>query len=274
MKYGCCVNFLPDSAVLAGAGYFRALAELGYDYVELQLRLLSELSKKEFRELRALLHDSGLICRACNDFMPMQYRIVGNELTPRSTLEEYLKRAFSRLGPNGVGAEIAVFGSPWSRSCPDGFDRGVAYRQIRDFVAKAAEIAAKQGVTVVIEAINSTETNMLNFFSDAVRMVRDVQHPHLMAHCDYYHIIVENDNEETVLDGGEYIRHTHAAEKNRAFLTLQDAESPRLQRFAKALRSVGYDGGMSLEARPQSEETFRKEAKEGLAVLKSVFGNS
>lgn len=273
MKYGCCVNLLPNINTLAGAGYFAPLKELGYDYVEVPLKMLAELSDAELQQVRRMLHDSGLPCRTCNDFMPVHYQIVGSELTPRKTIEEYFKRAFYLIGQEGMGAEIAVFGSPWSRSCPDGFDRDVAWRQIADFLAETAEIASKQGVTVVIEAINSTETNMLNRFSDAVKMVREVKHPSLMAHCDYYHIVMEDDDPLTVLDGGEFIRHTHAAEKNRAYLTMADAESPRLLKYAEALRkTVGYDGGMSFEARPQSEESWYAEAKEGLALLKKVFG--
>ena len=273
MKYGCCVNLLPNIGTLAGASYFAPLKELGYDYVEVSLKMLAELSAAELAEVRRMLHGSDLPCRACNDFMPVHYQIVGNELTPRDTIEEYFKRAFDLIGAECMGAKIAVFGSPWSRRCPDGFDRDVAWRQIADFLAETAEIAKGRGVTVVIEAVNSTETNMLNRFSDAVKMVCEVKHPSLMAHCDYYHIVMEDDDPKTVLDGGEFIRHTHAAEKNRAYLTLADADSPRLLTYAEALRkTVGYDGGMSFEARPKSEESWYAEAKEGLALLKKVFG--
>lgn len=273
MKYGCCVNLLPNIGMLAGASYFEPLKSLGYDYVEMSLKSLAELSDAELAEVRRRLRGSGLPCRTCNDFMPVQYRIVGDELTPRSTIEDYFKRAFDLIGAEGMGADIAVFGSPWSRNCPEGFDRSTAWNQIADFLAETAEIASKRGVTIAVESNNSTETNMLTHFSDAVKMVREVKHPSLMAHCDYYHILMEDDDPKTVLDGGDLIRHAHIAELNRAYLTMADAESPRLLTFAEALcKTVGYDGGMSIEASPKSEESWYAEAKECLALLKKVFG--
>lgn len=69
------------------------------------------LSEPEFREAKHLLSESGLTCLACNDFMPMDFRVAGPELTPEKELEEYFTRAY-RIGQNGLGAGVVVFGSP------------------------------------------------------------------------------------------------------------------------------------------------------------------
>ena len=272
MKFGCCVNMLPGVKHLAGAKYFDTLAELGYDYVEIPLNMLSQLSDDEVKQVRAALRSSGLPCRTCNDFMPTSYQIVGSDLTPREEIKRYLKRAFYLIGQEGMGADYTVFGSPWSRSCPDGFDKETAFCQIEDFLLDAAVLAEQNGITIVLEAINHTETNMINRLPDALRLVRHANHPNIKALCDYYHIRMEEDHPSVVLDGGELIAHTHIAKRlGRSYFTDCDDEAPMVYQFADALRSMGYDGGMSLEARPSSEEAWKHEAALSLAELHRIF---
>ena len=59
MKFGCCVNMLPGVKHLAGAKYFDTMAELGYDYVEIPLNMLSQLSDDEVKQVRAALRSMG-----------------------------------------------------------------------------------------------------------------------------------------------------------------------------------------------------------------------
>jgi sugar phosphate isomerase/epimerase len=42
--------------------------------------------------------------------------------------------------------------------------------------------------------------------------------------------------------------------------------------YAKALRTIGYEGGMSLEAMPDPAKDWENEARENFRVLRSVFG--
>ena len=272
MKYGCCANMLPDVGTLAGARYLEPLKTLGYDYVEMPLKALSLLTAAEFSTVRQLQRDSGLPCRICNDFMPSEFRIVGSETTPKAVLNDYFKRAFELIGPNGLGAEMAVFGSPWSKNCPAGFSRDTAWQQIKSFLYEAAETARAYGIEICVEFNNRTETNMITRFCDSVRMVREAAHPNLTVHCDYYHIRMEQDDPAALSDGSELIRHVHIAELERAYLTEADLENPQLLAFAKALTAeLGYNGTISMEARPHSPESWFSEAKTTLSVLHNLF---
>ena len=97
MKFGCCVNMLPGAETLAGIAYARPLKELGYDYIELPMSRLAALEERDFETVRDTLADLDLPCRACNDFMPARFQIVGEETTPEAELEAYLIGAFDRL---------------------------------------------------------------------------------------------------------------------------------------------------------------------------------
>ena len=185
MLYGCCVNLLPKTLDRIGLEYAGRLKRLGYDYIELPLNELAQLSEQEFRDARTVPEELDLPCRSCNDFMPARFQITGPDVTSRAELTVYLRRALERaawLGAPYTGSS----GSPWSRSCPEGYSREAAFGQIAEFLSLAGEEAAPYQVVIAIEHNNRGETNMLNHFSDGVRMARTVDHPNVRVLCDYY----------------------------------------------------------------------------------------
>ena len=54
MLYGCCVNLLPKTLDRIGLEYAGRLKRLGYDYIELPLNELAQLSEQEFRDARTV----------------------------------------------------------------------------------------------------------------------------------------------------------------------------------------------------------------------------
>lgn len=269
MKYGCCVNTLPRQEGSVGAEYIPALRELGYDYVELPLNGVTQLDEGRFEALLELLARTGLPCRCCNDFMPSSFQIVGEQTTPEQVLTDYLDRAMERL--SRLGAPYTVFGSPWSRSRPQDFPQERALEQIAGFLRLAGERAGQHGVTIAIENNNRGETNMLNHFSDAAAMARRVDHPNVKVLCDYYHLRFEGDTPQ-VLDGGaDLLVHTHIAQlENRRYLTDLSKE-PMLPEYARALHAIGYQGGVSIEGKVDSPQSWREDARLTLENLRRVF---
>ena len=74
MLYGCCVNLLPKTLDRIGLEYAGRLKRLGYDYIELPLNELAQLSEQEFRDARTVLEELDLPCRACNALCPPAFR--------------------------------------------------------------------------------------------------------------------------------------------------------------------------------------------------------
>ncbi len=272
MFFGCCVNMLPRDE-LAGASYARELAELGFDYIELPLNRIVTLSEGDYDRLRGTVEDSGLPCRCCNDFLPREYRLVGPETTDPDVLRRYLETGFSRIGRGGLGARYAVFGSPWSRSCPEGFSPARALEQIGAFLTLAAETAEGYGVTIAVEHNNRSETNTLNTITAAAELVRQLDRPNVGILCDYYHLRVEGTPAGDVAACGNRIVHTHIARlAGRSFLDSLEGEEDFLLPYAAALRGAAYAGGVSLEGFIPDRESFRRLAGASLVNLRAVFG--
>ena len=275
MLYGCCVNMLPGAGVLAGAGYAGKLAEIGYDYIELPLNRLTKLSGPELRRAAELVRESGLPCRSCNDFMPSSYSITGDDLTPRREIEGYLHRAFQIIGPEGLDAQYAVFGSPWSRRCPENFPMETALRQISAFLLRVGDIAAGHGITVAVEHNNRSETNTLNHLSDVIALVNSLSHPNVKVLCDYYHFRYEGDSVGALTHGRGLIVHTHIAKlEGRRYFTDTEGESPMVQTYARALHEIGYNGGISIEAIVPDQDEWEEAARRNLRQLHQVFDQS
>lgn len=271
MTFGCCVNLLPQGAGPAGSGYAREIKEAGYDYIELPLSQLEALGEREFEELRGLLGALDLPCPCCNAFLPPALRVTGEDRSPDAELERYLSRAFGRM--EALGAAVAGFGSPQSRSCPPGFSPDRALDQIEAFLRRAGELAADHGVVVALEHVSGAESNVLNHYGDVLSMARRIGAPQVRTLCDYYHLRWEGDDPRALLDGGvEWLVHTHiAALEGRRYLTGLEGETPALQAYAGVLRELGYAGGVSVEAQTESRAAWRREAEQTLALLRQVF---
>lgn len=242
MLYGCCVNLLPKTLDRIGLEYAGRLKRLGYDYIELPLNELAQLSEQEFRDARTVLEELDLPCRACNDFY-------ARPLSDHR-LRRHLQSGADRLPPAGPGA-----GGPAGHllrglrqslvpQLPRALLPGGAFGQIAEFLSLAGEEAAPYQVVIAIEPINRGETNMLNHFSDGVRMARTVDYPNVRVLCDYYHLRFEGDSPSVLLDGGrELLVHTHISQlEGRRYPTDLSLE-PTLPEYAGVLRQIGYAGG-------------------------------
>lgn len=102
MLYGCCVNLLPKTLDRIGLEYAGRLKRLGYDYIELPLNELAQLSEPRSSGMpercwRSWTSPAWLR----NDFMPARFQITGSDVTSRAELTDYLRRALERAGPAG-----------------------------------------------------------------------------------------------------------------------------------------------------------------------------
>ncbi|GHU80078.1 hypothetical protein FACS1894191_4440 [Clostridia bacterium] len=244
MKLGCCLNVNALEPYGIGGEAISACKEFGYDYIELPLAQVMDLSGDEFGRLLDGIKSGGTPVGACNIFFPGSIRFVGEDAMTGPAIE-YAKRACDRAA--AMGAEIIVLGSSKSRNIPEGFPREHARRQFIALLGNIQEIAGPLGITVVLEPLNRGECNFINSAEEGLGIVREAALDNIKLLIDYYHMRVENESTAVIAKCKDALRHIHIAAKNgRAFPSPNDGED--YAGFFSALKAAGYDGRVSIEA--------------------------
>ncbi len=258
MLIGCCVNMLPKAPGTPGLEYAPLIKQAGYDYIELPIAQVIRLSQGEVDSARAMLRDLALPVHACNNFFDADVRMLGPNVD-RGLVRERYTHALSWAAR--LGAKVAVFGSPWAKLCPEDFSREAAFDQLAAWCAEMGDEARRQGLILAIEPNNRTETNMINIFSQAVALAKAVDHPNVRCLQDYFHLGMEKDNVDSLLQyGKDWLVHTHFARiEGRGFPRAMD-EDTGYAPFFRALKQLNYGGGVSMEGFPLSADSFPAEA--------------
>lgn len=253
MKFGVC----------GGPEIGRIAKDLGYDYFEWSVGGLLHPREDEsvFQEALAQMKAVDLPCPAVNVFIPADLKIVGPD-ADLNALEAYVSVALRRAEEAGV--EVIVFGSGGARRIPDDFDRQQAHQQLVLFGKMVGPIAGKHNVTIVVEPLNLTETNVLNTVSEGADLVREVNHPNFQLLVDGYHWAKDSDSLAGITDNAQLLKHAHVA-------TVDGRRPPRPEDtcadFFAALKEAGYDGRVSIEGKIDNPA---EELAAALQVMKSL----
>lgn len=268
MYIGCCVNMLPKEKGDPGLSYAPAIRQAGFDYIELPIAQVITLSMAQFDSARALLRELALPVRATNNFFAPDVRLIGPQVDKGLVRARY---TYALEWAARLGAKYAVFGSPWAKFRPEDVSEEQAFDELAAWCAEMGEEAEKQGLILAIEPNNRTETNTINTFSQAVALAKAVNHPSVRCLQDYFHLGMEGDTVDSVLQyGKDWLVHTHFARIEKRGFPRSMSEDPGYAAFFSALRAVGYDGGVSMEGFPLSRESFLEEAAATCAFLKAA----
>ena len=250
MKIGCCVNMVATQPDGTGIEFVERLSRFGYDYVELPLAEMMALSEEEFQVLSQSLKQSGIPCETCNNFFPKTVRLTGANVDLPAVLD-YTERAFTRAEASGVS--IVVFGSGSAKNVPQGFPMEEGCRQVVTLLRCLSPIAQKHHITIVIEPLRKAECNLINTFAEGCRLAEDVgsEYENIRVLVDFYHLSEEKEPVEHLLrQGEEYLRHVHfACSHGRRYP--ERADEDNYQPFLDALKAIGYDARVSVEAYTQ-----------------------
>ena len=109
-----------------------------------------------------------------------------------------------------------------------------------------AEHAANAGVTLALEAVNRFECYLMNCAADAVRFVKEVDHPHCRMMYDTFHANIEEKNiPEAIRTAAPLMAHVHISENDRS---TPGQGNVRWAENFDAIAASGYDGWMAVEA--------------------------
>jgi len=267
MKYGCCIHPKYVLDLSEGEGYFSALAQAGFDYVELPLSTVSGLSPEGITQLEKALEI--IPCKACNLFFPGELTLVGPGMDMKG-IRAYLERMLP-LAKN-LGAETLIFGNGGARRAQEGQNPEAIRADLRKIVEEMEIYAKKTGITISVEPLNTTETNMITSYGEAVALTRGLTHVATMV--DSYHTAKNEQTYDDVYAHPEALRHIHTAYPPGRMVPSPQDDMTLYTDFVQMVKTLGYDGKMSVEGALRATEPsdIAAELTACIKTLKSLFG--
>lgn len=257
MRFGLCTS---DPDLIA------RLPDLGYDYAEIGARALLPFEDAgAFALARARLLGTGVPIEALSGFVPGTVKVVGPDVDADAA-RRYLETTIGRAAE--VGVRVINWGSAESRRVPNGWPMSRAWAQLEQAAALVADLADRAGITVVVEAVNPRETNILYYLTDALNLVETIDRPSLKLIVDWYHCVKQNEPIEHIARVAPAIAHTHTSDDDRRFPALEGGWDQRP--FLRALRDVGYDGRLSFEVRNSYGDAYPDVARRSVARMRQL----
>ena len=144
------------------------------------------------------------------------------------------------------GVSVIVVGSPRQRRAPADADFGEAAELFIHELRPAADEAACLDITLCLEPLTASLTNFMNDTQEGIAVARAMNHPAVKLVLDIKQISQEPISFETAVDLAlPWLAHVHVNDANMHAPGEGETDfGPIIQK----LRSVGYDGLLSIEA--------------------------
>jgi D-psicose/D-tagatose/L-ribulose 3-epimerase len=246
---------------------FATIIESGMDFIEPGLAKVAAMTETEFSELAARLRTSKVKVQSMNWFLPPTLKVTGPEVDQAKS-REFLQAALVRASV--LGAKAVVFGSPGSRSIPEGFSATEARQQMIYFCRLAADVIQTGGFSlrIAVEHVNHTETNFINTFAQALDLVREVNRAEIGLAADFYHFAMENESTDILSKAGDLVCAVQLANPEGRCFPKPGSEVPGLALFLQHLQGINYSGGVSVEA--NASDDLGSDCRLALEALRSL----
>ncbi|MGI8912918.1 MAG: sugar phosphate isomerase/epimerase family protein [Chloroflexota bacterium] len=252
---------------------FRTARDLGYDGIELApftlAPTITDLAPDQRAVIRQAAGNYGLSITGLHWLLA---RVPGVHLTSpnpalRAVTCAYLLELVRACAD--LGGSFLVFGSPKQRDVLPGVDRDAAWEWSRETFQAVGRLAADRGVTFCLEPLAPTETNLFRTAAEAARMVDEVGQPTFRLMLDVKAMSSESlAIPEIIAAQCHRFVYFHA---NDANLREPGSGDVDFASIFQALRTVGYDGWMSIEVFDYKPDPITI-ARRGLEHLRTVGG--
>lgn len=229
----------------------RLLRSLGYQGIEIAPFTLAadplDVSAAQRAEYRRTMSDEGI------QFVGLHWLLVTPRAIHVTTPDAALRTSswlFVRnlvdlcadLGPNGV----MVFGSPKQRSATGGLTPAEAEKNFIDGLASIADHAQERGVSLLMEALPRSQSDVVTTLAAAAEVVRTINKPAVKTMFDCHNAEDETEPHDVLIERYfDVIRHVHVNEMDGSHPGRGDYDFVKI---FKALKRLRYKGWVSLEA--------------------------
>lgn len=222
---------------------FPKIAQMGFDVVEIAVE---DPTLIDIKKVKSALDKYGLdviICGAFGDSRDLTNESVEVQKNGLSYIEDCLDIC-EELG-------VSFFAGPMYSAV--GKARMLPPEQRKaewDLAVKnlrlVCEMAEARGLKIALEPLNRFESDLVNTTEDALRMVKDIDHPAAKVMIDSFHMsIEERDVESAIKAAGDELIHVQVSENYRG--APGSGQTP-WDAYKRGLEAIGYQGVVSIES--------------------------
>ncbi len=131
-------------------------------------------------------------------------------------------------------------------------------------IKQICEIAAKYGVTIILEPVNRYEINFINNLDQGAELLSKIGLENCGLMPDVFHMNIEDDRiGESLIRNSKWVRYIHLADSNRWAPGWGHID---FDEVFSALKKISYDGWVSVEILPNPEPDLA--AKQAIEFLR------
>ena len=223
---------------------------LGYEGLEVAPFTLADsaeqVSPQRRAELRRQAESRGVEVLGLHWLLvkPPGLYITHPDATVRRRTADYFRQLADLCAD--LGGKVMVIGSPKQRSLLPGVTRDQALAYAVEVFRPSLDPAARRGVTLAFEPLGPAETDFVNTVSEAIELVRRVNHPAFRLNIDVKAMSSEPRPIPDVIRSAKgYVAHVQVNDPN---LLGPGMGEVKYEPIIAALRAIGYDGWLSVEA--------------------------
>jgi len=239
-------------------------SRLGYHGIEIAPFTLAasaeDITAGQRKEVRQVLEDHGLEAVGLHWLFAgpkgLHMTTTDNQVWGRT--RDYLSCLVDLC--NDLGGKVLVLGSPKQRSLTEGQTKEGAWKRAVELLGSVLEKCGELGATICVEPLSPVETDFINTVSEGMKMVREINHPHLKIHLDVKAMCSEPTPVPEIIRSvqAEDIGHFHVNDPNLYGPGMGDMDYGPI---AEAIKDIGWDKWLSVEVfkyDPDPETIARK----------------
>jgi sugar phosphate isomerase/epimerase len=229
----------------------RHMKRLGYEGIEIAPFTLAEspgdVSQSDRQECRRVMAEEGLSFVGLHWLMvsPEGLHVTTADAEQRARSWQHIRDLIdlcADLGQHGV----MVFGSPKQRSTVGGMSPREAVSIFTEELAKVAPHAQDRGVRILVEALPSNQSDVINTLKEALAIVEQINSPAVQTMFDTHNAVDETEpHNELIIRHIRHIAHVHVNEMDGREPGTGDYDFGLL---LETLIGLNFNGWVSLEA--------------------------
>jgi len=228
-----------------------AIANAGFDCIEMHYREIIPMSDAEFEALKRKLSSCPLSVEVINNPLPLDKQI----MSPEFSLNDY--REHIELGAQRaaeLGARFCNFGNGKTRSLPaDASPDAIkaARAKICEAIKFICDVNAKYNITVILEPLSPVVSNFILNIPEAIALAEELGVKNMKPFVDLRWFVDEKRPYDEIIKYADQIQHIHIDNPTTKF---PERPIPRLSDdfdytpFIDALKAICYKGIISCEA--------------------------